>query len=375
MDESLPSSPPPSSPAPPSPPPPANLHRVELFDNTRVNAARTCMRYFYYAHVRDWQPDSKRLPLIFGSAWHASMDVIWAHHAELASLWTSAPSRKVIDGRKEIADKAFDAFVGEWTEGGMPPPAELSPDDLEDLSPKHPFIAMEMIYNYAEHRASFFAQPGFELIDIERPFAVPMDPNDKKLFYVGRMDKVFRINKDIYCGEHKSSGAYRKNGPFREEFLESFSPNSQIDGYLFAGRIDFGEHFKAVYVDAALTHKQVHDGFRFIPVERQHAQIDAWLWETHTWIDQIHGNMQALRERSGDRSAPYLAAFPKNTSSCGNFGRCPYLDLCKMLPNPERQKEPPLGYKTSHWSPFDEIKLEKLGVHGGDGWRGVPSAQ
>jgi hypothetical protein len=125
----------------------------------------------------------------------------------------------------------------------------------------------------------------------------------------------------------------------------------------------YGDECKAVWVDGALVHKKVHDGFIFIPVERQTSQLDAWLWETRYFIDQIEGNWDAMRGQN-DPKAPYMSAFPKCTNSCQDFARnCSYIDLCKSWSNPQgHTRTAPEGYKQDPWSPFDRLELSKIGL-------------
>lgn len=321
---------------------------LRLYDNTRISDFKRCPRYFYFRHVRDWVPDRKSMPLIFGSCWHEAMDTIWANHATAFS------------NQKVVVRQAYDAFVAKWLAEGMTHPDELSPDEIDEMTPRTPQIALEMLYAYVEAREHIFTNPSFKLIDIERPFAVPLDPNDPALFYVGRLDKVFQFQRAVRIGEHKTSSSYKKDGGFRSDFLDSFTPNSQIDGYLYAQRLIYGETAASVWVDAALVHKSVHDAFTFIPIERQTSMIDSWLWTVHFWIDQIENNKAAL-DSPEHVEGEYMAAFPQNTGSCGNYGGCPYADICRTIANPHKESGPPLGYREEHWSPFDEIKLEKLG--------------
>lgn len=326
----------------------SNLKKVKLYDNSRISNFKRCPRYYLYRDIYDWTPDRKAIPLVFGSGWHAGMDVIWRRHKDGKDQFNS------------IVEEAMVAFLGEWTHAGLPPPDEMSPDDIDEYLPRTPMVAEEMFYNYLEERQHIFKHPSFELLEIEQPFAVPLGPVDDSLWYVGRIDKTFRYNKRIIFGEHKTSTAYKKDGPFRAEFIDGFNPNSQIDGYQYRGHMEYGKEFGGVWVDAALVHKTVHDGFQIIPIEKQFSQIDAWLWETHNWIDQIELNKSVLKDR-GDLDIPYLAAFSKNTGSCGNYGGCGFADLCRTVSNPAKLHDVPLGYKFEHWSPFDEIKLEKLG--------------
>lgn len=191
---------------------------------------------------------------------------------------------------------------------------------------------------------------------------VPLDP-EETLFYVGRMDKIFKKSGLIHIGEHKTSSLYSKASGFRSTFIDSFSPNSQVDGYLHALHMLYGEKASSVWVDAALCHRDVHDIFKFIPVDRQTSQLSAWLYDTRWWIETIEESWARLDEiRDSGKTEDFMTAFPKNTEACMDYGRsCPYLHLCKMVPNPIDIGTPE-GYKKEIWSPFDRLELEKLGA-------------
>ena len=319
------------------------------FDNTRIKDFRTCPRKFYFRHSRNWAGTGFMPALVFGSAWHEAMDIVW----EIMSKNDPQKLRT-----QEVAECGYEAFLTCWVENGGPDPKESDPFELDRLQPRVPMNALEMLYAYVDERRALFSRPGFELLAVEQPFAVPLDPEDATLFYVGRMDKIFAIKDEIYVGEHKTSSLYSKASTFRSTYIDSFSPDSQIDGYLHAAHMLYGDKAKAVWVDAALVHKTVHDGFVLIPVERQHAQLDAWLWEARYWIHQIEVNCSLTI----DDENSYMSAFPKNTNSCQDFARnCPYIDLCKMWSNPT-VKEQPAGFENEPWSPFDRLELNKIGL-------------
>lgn len=326
------------------------------YDNTRVSEFKSCPRKYFYRHVMDWKSIGFASPLLFGSAWHAAMDTVWevlAHSDNAQKL-----------GTQDVANAGFSAFMDNWIEGGGPELDDINEDWNWRLGIRNPMNAMEMLYAYVDERRSLFQRDSFELIGIELPFAVPLDPEDDTLFYVGRFDKVFRVKEGVIIGEHKTTSLYAKQGGFRTTFLDSFSPNSQIDGYLHAARMLYGDEVKSCWIDAALVHANVHDAFKIIPVERQFAQLDSWLWEVRCWIDEIEGNWKALN--GGSSEAPYMAAFPKNTGACQDFARnCPYIDLCKMWPNPAA-KELPGGYENEHWSPFERLGLAAIGMEAPD---------
>ena len=322
------------------------------YDNTRLTDFKTCPRYFYFRHERDWIADTLRIPLAFGLAWHHALDVVWEQLSDAKNLRTQA-----------VADDAFKAWLASWEESGLQ--ADIDPLD-DDFKMRNPGTALDMLYAYIDWRRPFFQEPSFKLLDIEHAFAVPLssDPNERT-FYVGRFDKVFSIRDHIYVGEHKISSLYKKDGGFRSNFLDSFSPNSQIDGYLYAAHMLYGDAAKAVWVDAALVHRSVHDAFTIIPVERQFAQLDAWLWETKYWIGQVEANRDLARLQGPVPT--YLPTFGKNTNNCIDFGTtCPYMPLCKMFSNPEAQQETPMGFIEEHWSPFNVLGLKELDLEQGD---------
>lgn len=330
---------------------------MNLFDNTRISDFRKCERLFYFRHERDWVQSTKSAALAFGSGWHSGMDVVWKILSEDPGIETLS-----------LAAEAVKAFDKTFSEEGWPTTnefLELSMEEQKRISPRTPLIAMEMFYNYIEHRRGFITNE-CELLAIEEPFAVQIDPARDDLLYVGRLDKVVRLVRSgkVVCIEHKTTTSYKKDGgPFRADFMDSFSPNSQVDGYTHAGKMKYGPSFKGIYIDAALVHAQVHDGFRLIPIERSREQLEGWLWQTHVRINQIGENKQALGEaRLLNMRPPYLPAFPQKTEACTLYGNCPYMDLCKSEANPEMWDETPDGYKTSHWSPFNEIDLERIGL-------------
>lgn len=319
-----------------------------FYDNTRISSFRVCPRMFYYRHVRHWAFSFPSKSLVFGSSWHEAMDVVWGLLAKDKDISTA-----------DLGMLAFKAFMQNWLLNDMPDLDEMDEAYEKKLGAQHPMHAYEMILAYIDIRRDFLTSPDFELLEIELPFAVPLDPNQKELWYVGRLDKVFSHHGKVNVGEHKTTSEYKIDGPFRDSFIESFSPNSQVDGYLYAGKMKYGKVFDGVWVDAALVHRTNHESFKFIPVDRLDSQLEGWLWETHYQIQMIEANLSRLEDLN--KKDKYMAAFPKNTSSCSMYGGCVYRDTCKMLTNPQQQIEPPDRFAESKWEPFQMLELHKIG--------------
>lgn len=324
-----------------------------LQDNSKLNCLKECPRKYYYRHVLCWAPNGKKsAALAFGSAWHAAMDAVW-------SQLDLAPNLPV----DEVVDTAMKAFGNSWTEDGYPmEDSEPFGISMSDLEPRTPFNAMEMLFNYIDRRRDLMDKA--ELLYIERPFIVPLSA-DLSTLYIGKLDKTIRFEGGISVVEHKTTSMYSKASGIRPSFLDSFSPNSQVDGYLHALKMLHGEEAKSVLVDVALVHKHVHDAFAIQPVRKVKSAMDEFIADAQYWIGQV----QRFTEEG---------YWPKNTNSCWNYNMvCPYADLCKgrdfnkiqedyepryegQVPGEDEQwhtPEPLPGYKIEVWDPVEELKV------------------
>jgi hypothetical protein len=337
------------------------------YDNTRISTYRDCNRRFYLRHVLDLTTDTIKIDLVFGLAWHEAMNVVWDQ------LHKRTPER-------EVHKLAVATFIQKWVEEGlMEPTADNYQIITDKWEKKNPWVAMEMLDNYIQQRKAFIYD--CEEVDCERPFAVPLglqipitsvtldgQPGPttlEEVFYIGRLDKAVKHKQHgRLIIEHKTTGSYAKEGGFRSDYLESFSPNSQIDGYLFAGNSLYEGGVKGVWVDAALTHKTVHDKFKFIPVDRMLTMLDQWLAETRIWVQRITDELNTY-EQADPAVGKAFAYFPKNTGSCGDYSGCVYRDVCKYIGDPWRVGVPS-GFRVEKWEPFDLLKIGEIMQRVGD---------
>jgi hypothetical protein len=326
--------------------------RPLYFDNTRVSAFFKCPRMYYYRHMRGWAREGNRIALAFGGAWHVMMEIVWTKANEDIS--------DVV-----LTDLADAAFREKWREEGFGPDA-INLDDK-----RNPGLARDLCLAYLEKYRAWLKK--VTVLCNEQPFAIPLGQtaDGTPIFYIGRWDKVWLDpNKSVYVGEHKTTSLYRKSGrtaPFAVEFLQSFSPDSQVDGYQFGALAAFGKMFRGVIVDACMVHKTVR-GFTRIPVQRALANLESWAFDVTYWINELYDNAAMLAEV--DKGDAYLRCFPKRTEQCFHkYGSCAFLQLCKYgSPNPEEMTELPEGFIYSPWDPFEHNVEEgqaPLGV--GDG--------
>lgn len=307
------------------------------FDNTMISSYRECPRKFFFRHNNFWTPDGgPAIELAFGLAWHEAMNVIW--------------------GGGDV-NSAAKRFIEIWEENGLPRPTTDNYQIISQIDERRtPWVAMEMLENYAKQRATFMRD--CSSIEMERPFAIPLglEWRGRKVFYIGRLDKIVsHRTQGRLVIEHKTTAWYAKEGGFRSDYIDSWSPNSQIDGYIFAGNSLYKDGVKGVWVDAALAHKTVHDKFKFIPCDRQFAMMDDWLNDTQMWVSRILADTDKHNEQ--------LRSFPKNTSNCYMYMRpCSFKPVCKYVANPQTisYETPPAGYKIEKWEPFALLGVDKI---------------
>jgi len=276
------------------------------------------------------------------------MDIVWKGIKEQPQL-----------SNAELTEVSYECFKEEWSNYGCPSTDNMDEDQIKLFGARTPDTAFFMLGNYIEKRRSFIED--IELLAIERPFAVPLYPDNPNLFYVGRRDKDIRWNGRVWADEHKSTAWGSAKIGFNPIYIETFSPNSQIDGYTHSLNMEYGKEAKGILIDMALITKNNHEHFMFLPIERSINALDAWLWRTKQQIQLMKIDAERLeRVKPGD---DFMACYAQNDKSCIQFMKpCTYMDVCKTVPNPQEMLEPPLGFVERKWEPFDELKLESIGL-------------
>lgn len=324
---------------------------IKLYDNSRLSDHRKCNRYFYLRHRRHFAPHGEMVAANFGSCFSKALDILWP-----------AVKQGLPDGT--AIELAYDAFLNEWRSTyNFPRLDEMTDGQLATFGFRHDQTAARMLHAYLERRKNFIQS--VEILSIEKPFIVPLDPGNPDLFYVGRMDKVIRWNGRVWGLDHKTTSWYRKSGGFAPEWIDGWELKNQPDGYLHALRMEYGSEAKGILIDGILVHAKEDAGI-LKPIEKTISHTQAWMWELHhemTIIAANDANLTAHRRGYPDETYDFMPAFPKNENGCISFmKRCPFFDICTTCADPEELTEPPEGYTLERWDPFDKATLEKLGL-------------
>ncbi len=306
--------------------------KLEFKDNSRLSEFKLCPRKFWFHYIQHLVPAGKRIPLDFGTAWHNAMDFLYINFFNNNKRGT------------ELGKIAFEGFLQSWTELGYPAIIEIG--DEGNYKGRTPGTAREMLMNYVATRSQWLKT--VELVKVELPFAVPLDPDNPNRFYVGRLDKVISEKGYYHVVEHKTTSLYSIKHGMQMGFTDMFDPNSQVDGYSFALKMLMGAKTMGVIIDAALVHKTHHDVFKFIPVNKAAGYSNQWLKDTNYWWDRVD-------------EAAELKHYPRNApGACRTvYGACEYKGICNYTTGMDDFDEAPSGYKIDKWEPFSFDELQK----------------
>lgn len=308
------------------------------YDNTRISTYKVCPRSYLLRHVLGWTKGTgKSMALSFGSSWHDAQDIVWGHAKKF--------------GQEDLRELAFLAFTQTWEAEGL----EVYPslEKLDFYGARTPQIAREMLDGYIKVRWPILQEA--EVFAVETPFAVPLPGLDDH-WYIGRLDKGINFKRQRLVVEHKTTTAYSIALKFLPDFTEQWAVSAQVKGYQFGATLYYGE-LDGVWVDAALVHKKVHDGFKFIPVNHGTAIMTEWVQSTVGWAHQITEETKEF-ERCGELKP---GMFKKNEESCyGKYGPCQFIDICRSIADPSKLDEPPAGFSVDRWEPFSVLGLDKI---------------
>lgn len=306
-------------------------------DYSSLSTYLECPRKFmfqYMLHLRDLRPN---LDLIFGSCWHAGLEVTFLR------LMKETLS---VEQATELSMAGFNTI---WDE-------EAAPHFDADLTyPKSPGRAYQMYYEYWQRFLADFYE--HQIIGVEIPFSIDLSTVSPGLpNYIGRLDLVVQETPQfVIITDHKTAKSVNKA-------TEAGYENSiQTEGYLLAGHMYF-DAIPRIRYSVALCQKTKIDFFIF-QFTRKRDYLDRFLTELSSHISRLHKDillLDHLSGLSGYQTDPNVipGCFPRNnTYACTTyFRKCPYFDICMARLNPLVwvNSDPPAGYFRKEWNPADK---------------------
>lgn len=295
------------------------------WDSTSIKSAETCLRYYFYKHIEGWQPRRTSVHLLFGG-WYAS--ALESYHGYVADGMD--PEEAEIE---VIAELMTETWEYEEDDNGDPIPGTGQPW-ASDHNTKTRANLIRTVVWYLDQFGSDDTCETLVLSNgkaaVEHSFQLDADNG---IILSGHMDRVVLFGGQPYVQDQKTTGT-----TITARFFNGFNPDVQMSMYTFAGKALFGIPVKGVMIDAA----QIAVGFtRF---ERGFTYRDEG--SLNEWYDE------AMYHITTAQTATRENYFPKNTSSCGNYGGCQFRHICSRGPAVREQFLKADFEKKPRWDPL-----------------------
>ncbi len=273
------------------------------WDSVSRGAFKTCPKYYEYVIINGYASKRENVHFIFGIGFHSALELYDRHKAEgkshLESLhlavrytiqynWDFKRSRPWIsDEPTKTRETLIRAVI--WYL------IQFEDDPLETMILKDGKPAVELTFHYNSHLNSC---------------------TDEPYILCGHLDRVVNWNSKPWIVDRKTTKLSLLKDT--EKFFEKFSPDDQMSGYYFGGKIIFDEPISGIIIDAgqtAVTFTKFQRGF----THRSQSQLNEW------YEDLSYMFKQAEHYAKNNH-------YPMNDKACGNYGGCPMRPICSEPP-------------------------------------------
>lgn len=295
------------------------------WDSSSLSNYERCPRYYQYVNLEGYTPIITSPHLFFGGLYAAALEQYFKALADGKS-----PEDATI---LVVHNALVETWEHERDEEDKRLPGTGSPWESLHNSKTRETLIRSIVW-YLDH----FSDDTMETVwlpdgtpAVEYSFALPLVED---IVYCGHIDRLVQYGDEIYVMDQKTSGT--TIGPY---FFRQFSPDIQMSGYTFAGKIIFELPVKGVVIDAA----QIAVGFtRFERgfVHRTESHLDDWLTST-------------LANIARARADTAEGFFPMQRQSCGNYGGCQFRDVCGATPTQAKRILATDFTRQDRWDPLE----------------------
>jgi hypothetical protein len=240
------------------------------WNSSALGELKRCPRAYYYKYIEHWQSRGQGLHLRFGSLYHAALELY---------------DRQILSGADadDAMDRAVDYLLRNTWDGRDDDQAG-APWDTGDTKKNRETLVRSVVW-YLDHYANDPARtlvladgtPALELpFIVELPF---LTPNDEPYIYTGHIDRMVTYGEDVFVTDRKTTGS--TIGPY---YFDGFSPDNQMSGYIYAGKVVFNQAVSGVMIDAA----QIAVGFTTFGrgiTTRSEGQLQEWLRDSQAYME------------------------------------------------------------------------------------------
>lgn len=301
-------------------------HKQFAWDSTSLGYIKSCPRKYYYTMIEGWRATGASVHLDFGGWYASALEHYYKHLAN-----GMAPD----DALDEIV---LEALINSWEhdrdeEGERIPGTGQAWESHHNAKTRETLIRSIVWYidQFGENdsMSTVILANGKPAVEL----SFKMDIGDG-LLLCGHLDRVVEYGGVEYVTDQKTTGS-----TLSSYYFDQYNPHNQMTLYSLAAKVVFGMPVKGVVIDAAqiaVGFTRFERGFTF----RTDSQLEEFLGNARWWISVAH--------RCADEGN-----WPMNESSCGDYGGCPFRDICSKAPE-MRERFLESNFTRRHWNPLQE---------------------
>lgn len=277
------------------------------WDSTSMGALKECPRKYFLSIVLGWIPREGSVHLIFGQYYHTALEAY--DHAKSRGL----------DHRQALLVAVKVAMVVSWDKKAGRP-------WTSDSTYKNRLTLVRSVVWYLDQFGENDALKTVILANgkpaVELSFRFHMDyksyTTGENFLLCGHIDRLVTYDNRTLVLDRKTT-----QHNIDDRYWKQFKPNNQMSTYDYAGSVFFHTPTSGIIIDAA---QLLVSGTRF-----KRNLIERSDDEREEWYTDLGFQLKMAEEYAK------LSYWPMNDKSCGNYGGCPFLDICGKSPKVRQQ--------------------------------------
>ena len=298
-------------------------HGVQFaWDSTSIESAQTCLRKYYYSMLRCITPKNTSVHLIFGGIYASALENFYKYRAQGQSF---------DDAQAAVV---HEALIASWDKETNLPMTFDHPAKTRNNLIRTIVWYLEQFGEESEHGVkTYHLHDGTPAVELSFTLDVAED-----VIFRGHLDRVVDFGSRRYVMDQKTTG-----GTVGTYFFNQFNPSNQMSLYSWAGRAILDAPISGVIIDAAQIAVNFTRFERGITT-RSKSQLDEW------YMSAMH-TIHSVQDLAIKDNASEAEAWPMNAASCGNYGGCPFRQLCASSGS-TRERMIEADYKDHNWDPL-----------------------
>ena len=308
------------------------------WDSTSLGLFKECPRKYYYQIILGWRPKGESVHLKFGQLYHSGMEAYDHFAASIGKL-----EGGLTDEEHDAAIRAALLHVFRQA-GSLVTDEETGLTEWKGWRSEDPYKNMwTLCRSIVWYLDAFRGRPlrtmtlrnGNPAVEVSFYFDGGQI-NGTDFGFCGHFDRMAENPEE--GGRKSIHDRKTTKGQLNARYWKSFNPHNQFGLYTAASSIHFENPVWGITVDAAqvLVNSTAFQR-QFIPFPP--ALVNEYLEEANIYI--------SLAYRYAE-----MGKWPRNDKSCGNYGGCPFIDVCSKSES-FRQNWLESDYTIQRWNPLE----------------------